>query len=197
MAKIAIATEPTVEPVSLTEILTHLRIDQDDERDADLMRLAKVARLHIERQKIRRAIINQTWDQYFDAFANPLRVRWGTVSSITSIKYTDTDGDEQTTSTDVYELGHRHGQGIARLKYNQNWPTAVRSHPDAVVVRYVAGYGAAASNVPEPIRQAILIMVADMWENPESLVTGTIATQLPHEGTVNNLLAQYTVRMVV
>jgi uncharacterized phiE125 gp8 family phage protein len=46
--------------------------------------------------------------------------------------------------------------------------------PNAVVVRYVAGYGTAPGDVPEMVRNWIMVTAATMYEFREDAVTGTI-----------------------
>jgi uncharacterized phiE125 gp8 family phage protein len=47
----------------------------------------------------------------------------------------------------------------------------VRSFPGAITVNYLAGYGPAATDVPECIRLAIKMMVAELYENRELTAT--------------------------
>lgn len=101
----------------------------------------------------------QTHKAYYDNFAQlSRRLPYPPLSSVTSVKYTDTDGTLQTVSTDVWEVGDVLGIGIVRLKVDQQWPADVRSHPDSVVVEFVCGYGGA-SAVPQPIKEAIVLHV--------------------------------------
>ena len=50
---------------------------------------------------------------------------------------------------------------------------------DDVVITCVVGFGASGSSVPADIRHAILLIFAELYENREGFVTGTIATPLP------------------
>jgi uncharacterized phiE125 gp8 family phage protein len=54
----------------------------------------------------------------------------------------------------------------------------------------VAGYGGS-HTVPEPIKQAILLLVGAWFENREAVLTGTIVATLPF--AVDALLAPYRV----
>jgi hypothetical protein len=65
--------------------------------------------------------------------------------SVTSIKYLDADHVEQTFSSADYWVSGVGRTGRITLKSGSSWPT-VGAYPDAVVVRFVAGY----SVVPEP-----------------------------------------------
>jgi uncharacterized phiE125 gp8 family phage protein len=47
-----------------------------------------------------------------------------------------------------------------------------------VTVRFVAGYGANPGDVPEPLRQAMLLLIGHYYENREAVAAGTL-TELP------------------
>ena len=154
MAKLVIATAPTIDRVvSAVDLRTHCRIDTTED-DAELQRLSNAAELEVEGYTWRK-LRKQTWDQYFDGFDDPLYLRFPPLHSdgVSSVTYTDTDGDSQTLGTSVYETGEIDGVAVVRRKYDQVWPST-RSHEDVVTVRFVCGYDTA-DDVPEPIKQAI------------------------------------------
>ena len=64
------------------------------------------------------------------------------------------------------------------------------ANPSTIEVEYEAGY-AGESAIPAPIRQAIAMLVATLYENREDFVTGTIARELPWN--VQRLVAPYAV----
>jgi hypothetical protein len=68
----------------------------------------------------------------------------GPVSSITSVKYLDSTGAEQTLSSAVYTLISESLPPRLVLKTGQSWP-ATYSADNAVRIRFVAGYGAASA----------------------------------------------------
>lgn len=193
MAKLSLQTEPTVEPVSGDELRSHCRITEYDvDTSRDLATLERAARQRVE-EITWRALCTQTYDQYFDGFGDGvLKVRKPPLKTLTTVKYTATDGTLTTVADTVYEAGEVNGLGIVRLKYNQDWPTDVRQHPDSVVVRFDAGYGTAAS-VPWQIKQAIKLLVSHWWEYREPIV-GTIVAKVPT--SVDSLLGPYVVREV-
>lgn len=55
--------------------------------------------------------------------------------------------------------------------YGYSWPST-RDDVNAVIVTYVAGYGANAAAVPLPIKQWILLALGTMFDNREIEVTG-------------------------
>lgn len=164
MSQLTLVTGPTVLPVTAQDVIDHSRINTHQE-DRLLGTLVAEAQ-HIVEETTWRKLITQTWDQQFNWWSDPLCLQHSPVQSITSITYIDEDGDTQTLSTDIYELGDDNGLGIVRRKFDQVWPT-VRSHPDAITVRHVVGYGDAATDVPGSLRSAIRIHAAYSYVNRE------------------------------
>lgn len=162
-------TGPTIEPVSLADMKHHLRVDITDD-DAYISGLITAVRTNLERQ-YDTAFINQTWDWYLDDFpASEFRLPLFPLSSVTSIKYTDEDDSESTFSSDNYVVDNYSRPGRVTLKSTASWPSVTLKESNAVKVTFVAGYGATESSVPEPIRQAIKLLTADLYENRESLL---------------------------
>jgi uncharacterized phiE125 gp8 family phage protein len=85
------------------------------------------------------------------------------VSVITSIKYyTDASTQVTMSASDYYYSLY---EEPCRIRYTGSWgPTVYQYRFDAVTVRFTAGYADAAS-VPKSIRQAILLMLGDLYEN--------------------------------
>lgn len=125
-----------------------------------------------------RAIGLQTLELVDCGFGND-RLPFPPLVTVESITYLGTDGvDHEMVEGEFKQLLNG---SIAPLA-GQSWP-AVGSSPEAVRVRYTAGYpdvgDPPASTVPAAIKQAILLLVGHWYENRESVVTGTIATTLP------------------
>lgn len=156
-------TEPAIEPVSTDEVAEYLRIDYDD-HDTMIAGYSKEARQTIEDGYLWKALITQTCVDKFDAFGE-LELHWQPVQSITSISYLDADGSTQTLATSVYEIGKERGVSYVRLKYGQQWPSTY-AHQDVITITYVVGYGDASTNVPEAIRQAIIMYAGHLYDNP-------------------------------
>src|SRR6187455_104245 len=91
------------EPVTLTDIKAALRVNGDTD-DAMLTGHIRSAREFIER-RIQSKIGTQTWDFVIDAFpAHEIKLPFGPVQSITSIKYDDAEGIETTVDPETYQL---------------------------------------------------------------------------------------------
>jgi uncharacterized phiE125 gp8 family phage protein len=161
-------TAPDVEPVTLAELKTHLRItDTDTDRDAMLTALLLSARVHIDGKSgyLGRAINTQTWELRLDSFPDEIVIPLPPLQSVTSVKYIDTDGVEQTLSTDIYQVTTDDPATIVE-KYGQSWPST-RDEKEAVRVRFVAGYGDSADDVPEPFKTAIKFHVEALYDKDE------------------------------
>jgi len=141
--------------------------------DPTLNALIKVARQYAE-TVTRRALITQTWDWVLDAFPkDDFEVPLPTLQSVTHIKYYDTNGilTEWLPVTE-YSVDINSEPGRISPAYQVVYPTA-RVINNAVTVRFIAGYGAAAA-VPQGIKLAMLETVAFLYVN-----RGVVAAELP------------------
>jgi len=169
MAKLELVTGPVNRVISAADLHTHCRID-DTTEDAYLDQLSDTAQAEAEAYTWTK-LLKQTWDQFFDGFDDPLYLRYPPLWSdddsdgITSVTYTDTDGDAQTLGTGVYEVGEVDGIAVVRREYDQVWP-ATRSHEDVVTVRFTCGYDTVA-DVPERFKQAIRLHVGHYYRSRE------------------------------
>jgi uncharacterized phiE125 gp8 family phage protein len=185
---LTLVTAPAIEPITLQEAKDHMRVDHAYD-DALIEPLITAAREMVE-SITRRALITQTWDYYLDTFPNVLRLPMSPLQSISSITYTDVDGASQTLSSAVYVVDSDHEPGRVYEGYSQSWPST-QSIRKAVKVRYVAGYGDAAVDVPMPIRQAMLLIIGHLYENREPYITGTTISKSPM--AAESLLGPYRV----
>lgn len=166
----SLITAPALEPVTLEEAKAHLRVDGNDE-DALIGALITTAVGYLDGWGgiLGRALITQTWGETFDGFprGDVLRLRLAPVQSVTFIKYRDSANAEQTLSTTVYEGPFTDDLGVyVALRENQVWPSTYERR-DAVSVQYVCGYGGQ-FDVPQQVRQAILLMIGDWYANRET-----------------------------
>lgn len=190
---LTIVTVPATEPLSLAEVREHLRLESEEGDVSVLNALIKAARQVVE-GLTERVLITQTWDWFMDAFpAGDLEVPYPPLQAgaeITSIKYYDTAGVEQTWAASNYSLDTDSVPGRISRAYGVSYPST-RPMNNAVTVRFVAGYGLA-SAVPQPIKQAMLILVAHWYGQRELVSTeaGVTPTEVPL--MVTTLLADYS-----
>ena len=169
--RLTLVTAPAAEPISLETARNHLRVSSsvDDER---IVRLLKVARGDVETET-HRALCTQTWDWKFDRWdycGDGFELPLPPLQSVTWIKYRDADDVEQTWPTTEYDVsipvGPHAERGRVHLSYSGTFPILRSLRVDAVTVRFVAGYGAAAA-VPAEIVQAVLMRLSWLYDKDE------------------------------
>jgi uncharacterized phiE125 gp8 family phage protein len=187
---LVLTSPPAVEPVSLAEAKAHLRLDLADD-DALIASLITTARLQVE-AALGLALITQIWSYRFDRWPHsavlvlPIRP----VQAVTAATVTAADGSVTTLAPDRYLLDGA-GNPPRLVATAPPWPQPGLA-AQGVEIAFGAGYGSAAINVPAPIRQAILLLVAHWYEHREPAEPGGPAMRIPE--AVSALLAPY--RMV-
>lgn len=167
-----ITVQPAAEPVTLSEAKLHLKMDDISADDTLITSLITAARQWCERY-CNRAFIEQTITQVYDCFpasGDVIRLAVSPVGSITSVQYTDDNGDAQTWDSSNYILDSYTEPCEMSEAYNQTFPNT-QDIKNAVTVTYVAGYGNAASDVPAPIKQAMLLMIGHLYMHREDTVS--------------------------
>ncbi len=184
-------TAPAVEPISLTEAKAHLRIEHDLD-NAFINTIVKAAREYAE-MICWRGFVTQTWEvvnESFPAGNDAILLPKGTLASVTSVKYLeDVAGVETTLATTEYLVDLTSAPPRVRLAFDKSWPNT-RVQYNAVVVRYVIG--CAQSEVPAPIKAAIMLLASQMYEYRVPEVLGTIIAKVSF--SFDNLLAPYRLR---
>jgi uncharacterized phiE125 gp8 family phage protein len=167
--------QPATEPVTLAEMRQHLGISDatDTSRDAVISARITSARLWAE-DYTRKRFITQTVTAYGTDFPFTPETGYkvelkGPLQSVTSVKYLDTNGTQQTLSSILY-IVDLVNPGLVPA-YAVSWPV-VRAQPNAVEIAYIAGYGNAAA-VPEPIKDAIRFIIGQ-WEVFQNSIEGVV-----------------------
>ena len=171
-------TAPVLDPVTQSEVYRHLRLVEDATEKAYADAVADVAREYVE-QYSGTALLTQTWELTLDEWwQGVLELPYPPLQSVTSIKYIDADGVEQTLSASSYSVTTGDPVGFVQFASDITVPV-IKSEAGAVRIRFVAGYTAAA-NVPASLKQAVLLLAANWFENREPLLlSGAIPQQIP------------------
>jgi len=177
--------------LTTAEAKTHLKVDTS----ADDTYIDNLISAATESAQIftNRYFINTTITQHGDTWSDISTLFKSKVSSITHIKYFDSDNSEQTLATSVWISDINHQPARIGLKPSQSFPS-LADRINAVNCKYVVGYGSAASDVPEGIREAVLLIVGNWYENRQEVVVGRIATELPK--SAQYLLEQYKIQTI-
>lgn len=168
----------SVDPVTLTEIKAHVRQDHDAD-DTVLGDLVSAAAERVENDKgtiLRKASMTLTLDAW--PTDGIIEIPRSPLVSVTSIGYLAEGGSSDTTlSATLYRVDTGTHKPRIVLKRDQQWPTTTLETGGAITVTFVAGYDDGA--VPEIDKHAIKVLVGHWYANRESVVTGTIAVDVP------------------
>ena len=203
---ILVIAQPEVEPLTLAEARLHLRITATTEDDT-ITRLIKAARLRLEKET-GRAFIEQTLEYRGEDFPGcaPYRIKIPRpcLIELQSIKYLDVDGVLQTVGSSNYDvIDGGDWESMVQPIATFDWPQVIDDRPDAVRLRFRAGWEGSgspqdlASNIPDDIKQAMLLLVGHWFENREQVFVAPareVVQQLP-DG-VSRLTDNWTVAYV-
>ena len=166
MRNLTLITAPGTEPLTQAEAQDYLRIDELTIAGADrLNAMIKAARIYCEEFQ-HRAYITQTWELSLPRFRECIEVPKGKLQSVTSFKYKKSDGAETALAENTgYIVSTRGITGRITPPYGVSFPTATLWPVDPIVIRFVCGYGDTADDVPETVKQAMLMLIAHWYEN--------------------------------
>lgn len=184
--KLDLVTAATSEPILLDEAKDHLRVDIGAD-DGLIQSRLKAARQAFEKAYMI-AFMTQTWDWYLDDFpATTFDIPIWPLASITSIKYTDEDDAETTYNSANYRVDTISRPGQVVLKSTASWPSVTLKEVNAVVIRFVAGY-TSRSNVPEPVKAALLLVLGDLYELREDTLVNERASISAEKLNISQML---------
>lgn len=159
-------TAPDDEPISRDEAKKQSEVAKAIVvHDSHFERLIRSARIRAE-ELTGRQITTATWELWLDGFPcgrRPLVLPRPPLQVLTHVKYIDANGTLQTLPTSDYKVTTAREPAEIHPAYGLSWPIT-RCEPDAVQVRFTAGYGAPA-DVPELLKQALLMMTDDWFSN--------------------------------
>lgn len=184
---LTLVTPPDIEPITLSEAKAHLRVDTTAE-DVLISCLIQAAREYAE-TFTNRALVTQTYDLILDGFpaCDVIELPRPKLQSVTSISYIDTAGDSQTWASSNYDVDTSGVFGRIALADGISWPST-QSSINTVNIRFVTGYGDETSDIPQSIKQGMLMYIADLYDNRDSSIKGVSIS--PAMFTANHLLSQ-------
>jgi hypothetical protein len=207
---------PAVEPLTLADVKAHLRIDTSDE-DALLQSLIMTSRLHVE-VALGLVLITQTWSCFYDrwpqgqfttgnslqtvgggftlaerhgginAAADAITLPLSPVRSLDAIRVYADDGTFVSVPAAGFavDLVSRRSRVVRRSGTPMPEPGR---RLNGIEIAITAGFGATPADVPAPIRQALLLLVAHWYEHRDPGEIGKPEARVPD--VVSSLLAPY------
>lgn len=132
-----VTTEPVAEPVSLIEAKLHLRVDHSAD-DELITALIRVARQWCEGFQ-NRVYVTQAITMTLDKFPAVFEIPKPPLQSVSSVKYIDTGGNQQTFAAANYDVDAESEPGRIALAHSKSWPS-IRGDINSVEVIFFAGY---------------------------------------------------------
>lgn len=170
-------TPPAAEPLTKAEVKLHTRIEADETAEDDQLDiLIQAARQHVEKA-IQRPLITQSWTYKARCFDSIINLKANLIT-VDEIRYIDTDGVQQTLASSEYDFDKDSPVGRVYPAYDKSWPS-VRDQINAVEIDFTVGYGEAGSDVPQPIRAAMLLLIAHWYENRTAVTMGVSGAPVP------------------
>lgn len=164
-----VSTEPATEPLTATEVKNYLKVDSTADDDL-IAAMIKAARRQVESYTntalIAQSIV-QVWDEFPDT-DDVLYLARGPRAEVSSVTYADTAGAVHTLPTTTYQVDDYDLPARLVLKASQTWPDTY-DEENSVTGFFTAGY-ADADSVPEDLKIAMYLIIADMYENRTDFV---------------------------
>jgi len=159
----------------LAEAKTHLRVDHNDD-DTYIGGLITAAMQHLDGRRgyLGRCLLTQSWEYRVHAFpqCGLIELPLPPLQSVESVKYIDDAGVEQTLAADQYVVDAATYNGQVRRAFDIVWPVA-RLEDYAVRIAFTAGFGDA-EDVPQPIKNAMLMMIGHLYEHRETVADSNL-----------------------
>lgn len=172
---LTLVTAAATDPVTLAEAKAHMRISSSDD-DTPITGLISAATKYAQDFQ-HRQFVTATYDLFLDRFVPQILIPLPPTQSITTVKYTDGTGTQQTLASTGYQLDTNSEPARLRKSFDASWPTT-RQEMEAVEIRFICGYGLS-SAVPEDTKTAIKMLVAHWFENAEATSTGPNLKEIP------------------
>ena len=172
----------TGQSLRLEDIKTHLRIPIGyTAEDVYLRQLRGVAQEWVENHTNRKLLFQRHY-YYLDSWSTcdyiPLPFSPLSSAPSTAIIYKKEDGTSTTLSSTAWEIDKYNEPGRIYLGYDEDWPSDELWNVNPISIEFRCGYGNSSSDVPVDIRQAMLLIIGDMYEHRENTVLGVVPYKL-------------------
>jgi len=158
---LVLATNPTTKVVSVTDVKSHLRIDTSDEDT--LLGLYIDAATEMAENFCGRHFITHEYRLYFDSVTSVASLVYPdcTLNAVNPVNWIDADGATQ--SSLLAHIDAYSNPSIVYLDTDFTSTTLQTNLSNVFWFDFSTGFGAASSDIPEAIKQAIKLIVADMY----------------------------------
>lgn len=159
-----VVTAPTIEPVTLAEIKEWARIDGVSQ-DTTITALITSCRQLME-EYLNRALLYQKIELIMDEWiARDVELPMSPLISVDAVVTIDEDDTETTYSSSYYFVITDSEPGRIVIKNEYSFPENTDRYSGGYKIKYYAGYGTTASDVPQVLRDALKMWVAFVYDN--------------------------------
>lgn len=161
--------------ITLAEAKAHLRVQHSAE-DTLITALIDSAYRHAE-SRTGRVFDSGQRTLVLDGFgstAGAIELPWTPVESIDSVEYVDPDGVTQSLNSPPLRLDTRQLYPLLMPQWGTEWPETI-AEPESVTITATVGM----TETPGDVRAALLLLIGHFYENRESVIIGTISSELP------------------
>lgn len=193
MARSLYIVDSIIPVLSTDEAKQHLRVSNSNDDayiDSLILACTKMAESYCNIQ-IMEGTLTQTadcWEDTFELYQSP--VQNSAAISITSINYYNSDNVLTLWPTTEYVLDAIHSPARIGLEVGKDYPT-LANRIDAIQIIYTSGY-TSATDVNKLLKQAILILVGQWYENRQEAIVGRSVGTIPMTATY--ILDRYRIR---
>lgn len=201
-----LVTAATIWPVSLNAAKNHLQVlhSEDDafiyNTSEAALGVVQLATRFLER-RWGACFLSQSWklllddwkdERYWRDEYDAIFIPRPPLSSVTSITYYDSDGDQQTWASSNYQVDTNSKPGRVALASGKSFPTLQYDRKlENITINHTSGFASVtALNQQWPgVTQAIRLLMAHWYEHPEAVLIGTISREL--DFSLNAIEEQY------
>lgn len=183
-------TAPAILPVTLSDVKARLHVDHAED-DVALTAYIEAATRHLDGWDgvLGRCLINQQWKMTLSGVPGCIILPFPMCSNI--VVSVSADGALGTPIDGEFVSPVSETSCGSRVSIFSDYsPPSLDPEKGFVEVAFTAGYGAAATDVPAPIRQAIHLMVGDMYRFTETAAL-VQSSEIPMSATVDRLLSPF------
>ena len=160
---IKLITAATSNAVTTAEAKTHLKVDYSDATENTFIDSLIVAAQRQVEAYTNRVLSDTTYELNLSAFPNGgIVLPFSKLKTLTSIKYYDSDNNQQTWANTNYFYEINETPPV--IRYVDSPPDAYSYRVDAVTVQFVVGY-TSPEIIPAGLEAAIKLLLTDLYEN--------------------------------
>ena len=188
----------TLSPVTIEEAKVQCKLDETDSSEDSLLNGLLISATRFCENRTHRALMQSDWLWSGKEFPKRLdrdgcfRLPMAPLVAVSSVKYWN--GTLQTLAPSEYVVDTNNIPG--RI-YFKSYPS-IDDRPDAVQITFTAGYGAAGAQesqereaVPQDIKSCILMIVATLYENRQTMNQSGNITDDKIQAWVDSQLSHY------